>query len=65
MAQAGVGFFAVPEVIEEEVTRQYGVKAIGATKHVTETFFAISVERRVHHPAVAAICDTARSKLFA
>jgi len=63
--QAGAGFFAVPSVIQEEVARQYEVEPIGATDEVLERFYAISVERRVRHPAVAAICEAARSELFA
>lgn len=63
--QAGVGFFAVPAVIEEEVARQYGVEPIGGTDEVFERFYAISAERRVRHPAVAAVCEAARSELFA
>jgi LysR family transcriptional activator of nhaA len=63
--QAGEGFFAIPTVVEEEVARQYEVEAIGQTEEVTESFYAISVERRVRHPAVAALCDAARVELFA
>ena len=63
--QAGEGFFAIPSVVEEEVARQYEVEAIGQTEEVTESFYAISVERRVRHPAVAAIRDAARFELFA
>lgn len=63
--QAGEGFFAIPSVIEEEVARQYEVVAIGQTEDVSESFYAISAERRVRHPAVAAICDAARFELFA
>jgi len=62
--QAGAGFFAVPTVIAKEVVRQYEVQPIGATDDVSERFYAISVERRVRHPAVAAICEAARSELF-
>ncbi len=62
--QAGEGFFAIPSVIEREVARQYEVEKIGTTEDVKESFYAISAERRVRHPAVVAICDTARSKLF-
>jgi LysR family transcriptional activator of nhaA len=51
-------------VIEDEVARQYQVRPIGATDDVSERFYAISVERRVRHPAVMAICDAARSELF-
>ena len=63
--QAGAGFFAVPTVISEEVIRQYQVVPIGATDDVTERFYAISAERRVRNPAVVAICEAARSSLFA
>jgi len=61
--QAGVGVFIVPTAIEDEVIRQYGVKQVGRTDQVTEQFYAISVERRISHPAVAAITDTAREWL--
>jgi LysR family transcriptional activator of nhaA len=61
---AGEGFFAIPSVVEDEVARQYEVEAIGRTEEVTESYYAISVERRVRHPAVAAICETARTELF-
>ena len=63
--QAGAGFFTVPTVIEAEVARQYQVEPIGSTDEVSERFYAISVERHVRHPAVAAICQAARSELFA
>ena len=63
--QAGMGFFAVPSVVEDDVRAQYGVKPIGTVDEIVERFYAISVERKVQHPAVAAICDAARGDLFA
>jgi LysR family transcriptional activator of nhaA len=63
--QAGAGFFTVPTVIETEARRQYEVEPIAATDDISERFYAISVERRVRHPAVAAICEAARSELLA
>lgn len=62
--QAGAGLFAAPDVIEQEVRRQYGVRVVGRLKSVTERFYAISVERKVKHPAVVAIAAAARDKLF-
>ena len=62
--QQGVGFFAIPSVIEEEVAKQYNVQAIGRTDAVPENYYAISMERRVRHQGVVAICDMARSELF-
>jgi len=47
-----------------EVERQYGVLVIGKTDEVREQFYAISVERKISHPAVAAITETAREWLF-
>ena len=61
--QAGVGLFAAPTVIEKEVQRQYGVKVVGRLESVRERFYAISVEKKVKHPAVVAIADEARRKL--
>ena len=63
--QEGAGAFSVPAVIEDDVARQYEVQSIGATNDVSERFYAISAERRVRNPAVVAICEVARSDLFA
>ena len=61
---SGIGVFPAPTVIEAQVKRQYGVSVIGRTTEVTERFYAISVERRITHPAVREITEAARSKLF-
>ncbi len=63
--QAGVGLFAGPTAIEDEIRSHYRVVVVGRAPSVTESFYAISVERRVKHPAVAAICEAARGQLFA
>ena len=62
--QAGLGLFAAPTVIEKEVRRQYGVRVVGRLASVRERFYAISVEKKVKHPAVLAIADEARQKFF-
>ena len=62
--RGGVGMFAAPSVIAEQVRLQYGVAAIGRTNAVAETFYAISVERRLTHPAVVAVTSAARQDLF-
>jgi LysR family transcriptional activator of nhaA len=63
--EAGAGVFAAPTVIEEEVCRMYRMSIIGQTDEIKERFYAISPERRLKHPSVVLITDTARSKLFA
>ncbi len=61
----GVGIFAAPSIVESEIVRQYGVVAIGRAEQVRESFYAVSIERRLKHPAVLAITDAARQELFA
>jgi LysR family transcriptional activator of nhaA len=61
--RAGVGVFIAPTVIAEEVQEQYGVVAIGQTDEVRDRFYAISVERRISHPAVVAVTEAARNWL--
>ena len=62
--KAGEGIFPVPSVLESYVRRLYGLERVGRTNAVRGRFYAISVERRLRHPAVVAICQTARHKLF-
>jgi LysR family transcriptional activator of nhaA len=62
--QSGSGIFIAPSVIADEVRKQYGVKLIGQTDAVTESFYAISVERKVKHPGIVAITEGARRELF-
>ena len=62
--QAGTGVFIAPTPIAAEVEKHYGVVVIGQTDEVREQFYAISVERKISHPAVAAITETAREWLF-
>ena len=62
--QSGSGIFIGPSVIADEVRRQYGVELIGQTDAVTESFYAISVERKVKHPGIVAITEGARRELF-
>lgn len=62
--QAGVGAFPAPSAVEAEVRRQYRVEAIGRVDTLVERFYAISVERRLKHPAVVAISEAAREELF-
>ena len=58
--QAGSGIFTAPSAIANEVARQFGVELVGGTEEVREDFYAISVERKISHPAVAAITEAAR-----
>ncbi len=63
--QAGSGWFAAPEAIASEVVRQHHVRRLGPAEGVQERIYAISVERRLRHPAVQTLRDAARSWAFA
>ncbi|CAN5794067.1 transcriptional activator NhaR [soil metagenome] len=60
----GRGVFMSPTVLEAETCEQYGVEVVGRTDELVEEFFAISVERRITHPCVVAITQSARGQLF-
>lgn len=60
----GRGVFVSPSVVEAETAGQYGVQIIGRSSEMVDEFYAISVERRITHPCVAAITAMARGKLF-
>gem|GEM_PF-163792 len=60
----GIGVFPSPIAIESEVMRHFGAEPIGLVLGVVERFYAISVERRLKHPATLAITQAARTKLF-
>ena len=63
--RAGEGVFAVPAAAERDVRRHYGVRRIGRAEGVRERFYAVSVERKLKHPAVVAISESARRSLTA
>jgi LysR family transcriptional activator of nhaA len=60
----GLGAFAVPAVIEAEVCDQFGVQPLGHADELREAYYAITVERRLRHPAVVAVAEAARDETF-
>jgi LysR family transcriptional activator of nhaA len=62
---AGVGLFPACLAIERELREQHKVERVAELAGVRERYYAISVERRLKHPAVLAISKQARSQLFA
>ena len=63
--ESGTGVFTTPTTVEQDVLNKYGVEVIGRTEEISESYFAISAERRIKHPAVSAITEAARNELFA
>jgi DNA-binding transcriptional LysR family regulator len=64
LGEHGLGLFAAPTVMRREICRRYHVAWVGELDKVREKFYAISVERRISHPAVRLIADQAKRRLF-
>jgi len=62
--QFGYGVFCTPTTIEPHVLQQYEVSVVGRTQEAKESFYAISPERKLEHPAVKQVIDVAKA-LFA
>ncbi|MEX0828839.1 MAG: transcriptional activator NhaR [Nitrospirales bacterium] len=62
--RAGKGIFPGSTVVAKEISRQYIVQKIGQVQDIQEQFYAISVERRLKHPGVLAIVDSAHKIIF-
>ncbi len=61
----GVGVFPASMAVVEGVKAQYDVELVGIATGVKERLYAVTVERRIKHPAVVAICEGARAVVFA
>ncbi len=62
--ETGAAVFPLPSVVEAQVSRQKGMQLIGGTSDVQTQFYAITAERKLQHPAVVAISNAARHKIF-
>ena len=59
-ARAGHGFAPVPSILEDQFRKEYGVARVGVATGIKAEFYAISVERKIRNPAVAAMIDHGR-----
>lgn len=62
--QAGAGYFVAPTAIESYITEQHKVQVIGRIDAVREQIYAITTERKLTHPIIAAICRFAQHDVF-
>jgi len=56
---AGHGVFVTPTMVEKALLRAHHLRTVGRTEAVRARVYAVSAERRIKHPGVAAICRTA------
>lgn len=64
-AEAGLGFVPAPLAIRSEIEKQFGLTLFTEIPKAVERFYAITVERRIRHPAIVAISQSAKEQLFA
>jgi LysR family transcriptional regulator, transcriptional activator of nhaA len=57
--RAGAGLFVAPSALEADLTREGGAVVVGRIDGVKERYYAISIERKLVHPAVVAISEAA------
>ncbi len=63
MATEGRGFIALPSVGKSEAYARYGFETIGSAESCKVSFYAVTVARRMEHPAVTTITQTAKANL--
>ncbi len=54
--RGGLGIFPAPLALADEVASQFEAMPLGAMQGVSEQIYAISNERRIHHPAIEVLC---------
>lgn len=65
LGEAGAGLFAAPAIIADDIRVRYAVEWVGRAEGVKESFYAITADRRIKHPAVVAITEAIRTELAA
>ncbi|MFO0699596.1 MAG: transcriptional activator NhaR [Nitrospira sp.] len=62
--QTGHGLFPGSTAMEKEICRQYQVQVVRRVDSIRQKFYAITVERRMKHPVVMTLFDTARREVL-
>jgi LysR family transcriptional activator of nhaA len=62
--RAGEGVCAAPTVLADEIMAQHRLALVAEVDGVRERFYAVTAERKIAHPGVRAITESARTKLF-
>jgi LysR family transcriptional activator of nhaA len=64
MASRECGFVPVPEAVQDEAVRRYGLRVIGRARTGRLPFFAITAERKITHPTISLLTNQARKLVF-
>lgn len=63
MAADAEGFIPLPTLDAQDAGKRYGLKVFGTSRDCAVHFYAIHAERRISHPAVQVIVQTAQARL--
>jgi LysR family transcriptional activator of nhaA len=63
LAEDGHGFIAVPDLVADKVKKRHGLMEVGRAEDCREKVWAISIERRLSHPAVQAVTEANRQRM--
>lgn len=58
LGASGLGVVPAPELVREELHQLYGLRELGRLT-ASESYFAVTLERKLRHPAVALMIDAA------
>ena len=56
--------FAAPTLMQDQAAVMYGASPVGEIPEIRERFYAISLERKVRHPAVKALIEANQEGIF-
>jgi LysR family transcriptional activator of nhaA len=56
MGQDGLGILPFPAVVARQAQEESGLRLVGQTDAARERFYAVTLEEKLKHPGVAAIC---------
>lgn len=62
--RAGLGLFPAPDGMQEDIRAQFDAMRIGLMEGVSESWYAISIPRKVQHPAVLLIQEAGIKQLM-
>lgn len=58
-SESGAGLFPAPAGLAPQIERQHSVETLGVLKDAEVSYHAVTLERRLEHPGVEAICGAA------
>lgn len=64
LGSKGIGIFPIPSVIEKEIIKDFNLKVIGRISEQLESFYLITVEKRIKHHSLLTIIENAERKIF-